>query len=231
MRRRDRSKQQAGSPLWMTTYADLITNLLVLFVLLYAFSELDVQRFQSVITSFQAYAGVLSGGLIQEGHRLLNDSSRDEIVRILEEFVRQRQLQTVVAVVPSAEGITLRFLDRVLFDSGRAELRPEARELLSDLAGVLAQMDNHIRIEGHTDNVPIHNAQFPSNWELSVYRASTVVRFMEDVGGIDSHRLSAVGYGEYRPIGSNQTAAGRQRNRRVDIIILDGDADELPAAP
>ena len=102
MRRRDRSKQQAGSPLWMTTYADLITDLLVLFVLLYAFSELDVQRFQSVITSFQAYAGVLSGGLIQEGHRLLNDSSRDEIVRILEEFVRQRQLQTVVAVVPSA---------------------------------------------------------------------------------------------------------------------------------
>ena len=100
MRRRDRSKQQAGSPLWMTTYADLITNLLVLFVLLYAFSELDVQRFQSVITSFQAYAGVLSGGLIQEGHRLLNDSSRDEIVRILEEFVRQRQLQTVVAVSP-----------------------------------------------------------------------------------------------------------------------------------
>jgi chemotaxis protein MotB len=216
--------------LWMTTYADLITNILVLFVLLYAFSELDVRRFQSVITSFQAYAGVLSGGRIQEDSHLLSDSSRYEIIRILEDFVRRRQLETVVAVVPSAEGVTLRFLDRVLFDSGRAELRPEAGEILTALAGVLTQMENHVRIEGHTDNVPIHNAQFPSNWELSVYRASTVVRFMEDAGGIDSQRLSAVGYGEYRPIGSNQTAAGRQRNRRVDIIILDSAVNELPAA-
>lgn len=215
----------------MTTYADMVTNLMALFVLLYAFSELDVQRFQSVITSFQAHAGVLSGGLTvqKEDDRLLTSPSwaRDEIVRILEEFVRQQGLQGAVEIIPSEEGVVLSFVDRVLFDSGRAELRPEARHILASLGAVLTDFDNPIRIEGHTDNVPIHNAQFPSNWELSVYRASTVVRFMEDIGGISSERLSAVGYGEYRPVESNRTAAGRRRNRRVDVIVLVG----APGAP
>lgn len=208
----------------MTTYADMVTNLMALFVLLYAFSELDAQRFQAVITAFQARAGIFTGSEtlgeigIDPAPALAPD--RNELMRMLRDFVSQEGLMGAVQVIPSQEGITLSFIDKVLFDSGKAALREDSIRILGRLGNLLAQLPNAIRVEGHTDNVPIRNAQFPSNWELSVYRASTVVRFMEDRSGIGSKRLSAVGYGEYRPVLSNTTAANRRRNRRVDIIIL-----------
>jgi chemotaxis protein MotB len=230
--RRRRSADKPGSPLWMTTYADMVTNLLALFVLLYAFSELDVQRFQSIITSFQAHAGVLSGSLVvgEPDARVVptDRRGRDEIVLLLEQWVHRENLAGAVEIVPSQEGVTLSFIDRVLFDSGKADLRPDSRRILASLGELLSGLDNQVRIEGHTDNVPISNAQFPSNWELSVYRASTVVRFLEDAAVISSERLSAVGYGEYRPVMPNKTAAERRRNRRVDVIVLVDVSDALP---
>lgn len=228
--RRRKSSDKPGSPLWMTTYADMMTNLLALFVLLYAFSELDVQRFQSVISSFQAHAGVLTGSrVVGEVDPPIPPSewqAREEIIRLLEEFIRRESLEGAVEIVPSWEGVTLSFIDRVLFESGRADLRGESRRLLMSLGELLSGVDNMVRIEGHTDNVPISNAQFPSNWELSVYRASTVVRFLEEQAGLSSERLSAVGYGEYRPVKPNDTAENRRRNRRVDLIVLVDEQDE-----
>ncbi|MFS8572384.1 MAG: OmpA family protein [Clostridia bacterium] len=149
----------------------------------------------------------------------------DETTRSLFDALRALQerydLYDVVAIESTERGIVIHFTDRVLFDTGRAEIKPEAREVLQAVAVELAKLPHHIRVEGHTDNVPIHNERFPSNWELSTARAVTVLRFLIQVGGLDPGRLSAVGYGEYRPIASNDTPEGRARNRRVDIVLLD----------
>lgn len=208
----------------MTTYADMVTNLMALFVLLYAFSELDAQRFQSIISSFRAHAGVLTGGQmigdLQTQAPLPKSEEREELRRLLEDFVRREGLEDAVEIVVSTEAVALSFRDQVFFDSGRADLREDSKHILRKLGELLAPRRNALRIEGHTDNVPISNAQFPSNWELSVYRASTVVRFLEDSCSIRSRRLSAAGYGEYRPVVPNTTPVNLARNRRVDIILF-----------
>jgi chemotaxis protein MotB len=225
VRRRRCEEQEPGAPLWMTTYADMVTNLLALFVLLYAFSVLDVERFQTILTSFQAYAGVLDSGelvgeqLLDMPTPMLNPKQRD-VAQQLGGFVEKQGLSGEVEVIPTREGVVLRINDEVMFASGQAELRPSAKQILKSLVALLEQYHYPLRIEGHTDSVPINNAQFPSNWELSVYRASRVVRFLEEVSNIPSERLSAVGYGEHRPVAPNDTPKDRQRNRRVDIIVL-----------
>ena len=107
----------------------------------------------------------------------------------------------------------------VMFDSGSAQIRPEFTPILEKIAEELMKIPNDIRIEGHTDNRPIHTPMFPSNWELSAARATSVLRFLVKKG-IDPSRLSAVGYGEFRPVASNDTPEGRAKNRRVEILIL-----------
>lgn len=122
----------------------------------------------------------------------------------------------------------VRFADQVFFDLGKADLKPEAVEILNRLGPILKGIPNPIRIEGHTDNLPINTAQFPSNWELSTYRATRVIRYFIEELGFSPDKLSAAGYGEYRPIADNDTPEGRSLNRRVDIVIISMDhwADE-----
>ena len=116
-------------------------------------------------------------------------------------------------------GIVLEIEDRILFDSGRAEIREDARQLLAKVSGILKSVPNQIIVEGHTDNVPIKTARYPSNWELSVDRAVHVVRYFIETQHIAPERFIATGYGEYQPVAPNDTAAGRARNRRVNIVI------------
>ncbi|ADU50807.1 OmpA/MotB domain protein [Thermaerobacter marianensis DSM 12885] len=117
-------------------------------------------------------------------------------------------------------GVAIIFEDQVFFDLGRADLRPEGRELLRRLAPILARVPGTILVEGHTDNLPIHSDRFPSNWELSTARATTVVRFLAEQAGLDPRRLAAAGYGEWRPRFPNTSEANRARNRRVEIVVL-----------
>ena len=117
-------------------------------------------------------------------------------------------------------GVAIIFDDQVFFDLGRADLRPEGRELLLRLAPILARVPGTILVEGHTDNLPIHSGRFPSNWELSTARATTVVRFLAEHAGLDPRRLAAAGYGEWRPRFPNTSEANRARNRRVEIVVL-----------
>jgi chemotaxis protein MotB len=117
-------------------------------------------------------------------------------------------------------GLIVRFAEQVFFDLGEAALKPEALEVLKTLAGTLKTLPNPLRVEGHTDNWPISTARFPSNWELSVHRATNVVRFLIEEEGFDPNKLSVAGYSEYRPIRPNDTAEDRAMNRRVDIVIL-----------
>ncbi len=117
-------------------------------------------------------------------------------------------------------GLVIRISEHVFFNSGEATIRPEMIPILNILAHALEKIPNHIRIEGHTDNVPIHTLRFPSNWELSTARATTIIRYLIDHFHYSPERLSATGYAEYYPVESNHTPEGRLQNRRVDFVIL-----------
>ncbi len=151
--------------------------------------------------------------------------------RSLEDEMRAALESRDVTISQLQGKLTVNILDRVLFDSGEAQLRTDGEAVLLKVAAVLAQHPNlQIHVVGHTDNVPIRataRSRFPSNWELSTARASAAVRFLTEKGGVDPRRLGVVGYGEFRPLADNSTAEGRSRNRRIAITIL---SEELAGA-
>jgi chemotaxis protein MotB len=133
-------------------------------------------------------------------------------------MLRAEGLDREVEVELREEGALFRFTAPFLFASGEAELRSEAGPVLTRLGGLFRKFPAEVLIEGHTDAVPVHSARFASNWELSAARAVAVARYFQE-DGLPAERLAATGYGEYRPVGDNATAAGRAANRRVEILL------------
>jgi len=158
----------------------------------------------------------------QSSSRIILDGEADmgRFRRTLEGLLSEEIDHGRVRIYQERRGIAISLGETGNFDSGSVDIRPEGLALLDTIATGLTTIGNHIRIEGHTDNVPINTFRFPSNWELSTARAGTVLRRMETHYGITSDLLAASGYGEQRPVATNDTAEGRARNRRVDIIIL-----------
>lgn len=239
MGRRKKDEGPGGAPEWMTTYGDLVTLLMCFFVLLFAFSEIDAQKFEAVMESFQGSAGILSGGeTLSEGPLVFstvpevdvtqsseaqNMENLEMLKEIVEEFLEVKELDEDIIVELDSRGLVIRFPDEALFDSGKADIKPEARETLTFLGELLNTeefADSAIRVEGHTDNIPINTFRFPTNWELSTTRATNVLKFFVNEGNLEPNRLAASGYGEYYPLASNDTREGRARNRRVDVVIL-----------
>ncbi len=232
---------------WLVTYSDMVTLLLAFFVLLFSFSTLDMVRFQRALISLQEALGVLQGGRTVAADPVdtddtLNREMHREALQIAQLLAVRQQLERAledgdlgggVTLDLTERGLILHFTDRVLFESGSADLRPGAREVLDRISPILAEIPNHIRIEGHTDNVPINTFRFPSNWELSTARATSVLQYLLQLEASNPGRLSAAGYGEYRPLDTNDTVEGRARNRRVDVVLLRLDAGryEPPGAP
>jgi len=232
-RRRYRGEDQVEQSNWLMTYGDMITLILAFFVILYSFSTIDNEKFDMAVVSLKGALGILKSGqaIVEQQQRLPQERSEAppfeldwrqlrEVQRRIEELLQELGLKGVIALSVEERGLVIRFAENVLFDSGRAELKPEAREVLDRIAVVLQDIPNQLRIEGHTDNVPISTPEFPSNWELSTRRATSVLRYLVEERQISPYRVSAAGYGEYRPIGDNSTPEGRQLNRRVDIVIL-----------
>jgi len=216
----------------MTTYSDLITQILIFFVLLFSFSSIDKSKFNAAMLSLQGSLGIIDGGMvIHEGdfieggevEELLISAQEQQEFELLqeevEEIVTEENLKGV-QVNLDERGLVIRLIEGVLFDSGKADIKDEAKDILDKLAPLLKETHKHIRIEGHTDNLPIHTREFPSNWELSTARAVNVVKYMIEKHNFSPYILSAAGYGEYRPIAPNDSAKNRSLNRRVDIIIL-----------
>ena len=147
-------------------------------------------------------------------------ATHDEMLKAMQKEVEQGQ----VKITQLADRLSLNIVDKILFPSGEDHISEQGKEVLKRVGAVLKQArDKTIRIEGHTDNVPIAKplkARFPSNWELSTARATNVVRFLQDEAGIDANSLEAVGMGEYHPLASNKTPAGRSQNRRIEIILF-----------
>ncbi|MHB8125594.1 MAG: flagellar motor protein MotB [Desulfitobacteriaceae bacterium] len=237
---------------WLLTYADLITLLMIFFVVLYSMSNVDAMKFRAVADSLNKALGggtpakieistELTGpGVIpQYAKKPASDSTEttpdkktgsgnanqenmtiDEIKKNLDKYAAENSIQTKLISSIEERGLVISIKDTLLFDSGSAVITPKALEILNKICKVLSIAGNYIKIEGHTDNVPINTFQFPSNWELSVIRATNVLQRMAGEGGITPDRLSAIGYGEYRPIDSNTNDSGRAKNRRVDLVIL-----------
>lgn len=153
--------------------------------------------------------------------KLLRDQERRELEAAKAELERRLRGEKGVTVGLEERGLVVTFIAEVLFDSGKAKIRPEAYDVLNKVAKVINEKvaDRNIAIEGHTDNEPIKYSGWKSNWELSTARATSVLHYLEDNGTLPK-RLQATGYGEYRPVASNETPEGRQKNRRVEIIIL-----------
>lgn len=143
-----------------------------------------------------------------------------KIRKNVESVVQAKKMSGRVSTRMEGRGLVISLGEGGFFDSGSDQLKPEGRALLDSLVESLLAADNQIRVEGHTDDVPIHNARFPSNWELSTARATSIVSYLVGRYGFSPEKLSAAGYGEFRPIAPNDTPEGRARNRRVDIVVL-----------
>lgn len=231
-------ESKAGAPEWMTTYGDMVTLLLCFFVLLFALSTIDVEKFKVVMSSFQGSLSVMESGKTIEDSEFITEALKEDrtteqleemedfkkLQEQLESFLQENAMDQQVLLELEYRGLLIRFTDNVLFDSGRAELKPQARLILGYLTDLLNNdefEDKFIRVEGHTDSDPIIGVKnFPTNWELSVTRASNVVRFMAEEMHLKPNRLSASGYSQYHPVAPNDTDENKAKNRRVDIVIL-----------
>lgn len=228
MSRRDlrrNNENEGGAPKWMVTYSDMMSLLLTFFILLFSMSTISSDKFDNIMSSFQSIlSGSKSDSILYDGDNLIDLHEEliqtEEMYDKVSDYLEDQDLGSDVSVSMDSKGIFVEMKDAILFESGRAELKPEGIEVLKKLEGLISDFDNELVIEGHTDNVPMTSGRFPSNWELSTARAVTVVRYLSESLDIDPGRLSAVGYGEYRPIKPNDTAENRAANRRVNILII-----------
>ena len=236
---------------WLVSYADFITLLFAFFVVMYAVSSLNEGKYKvlssSMVNAFKNPAaeanqldtpqsvieGYPDSAMVQvfdEPNTNAQRTQKREKMRTMAKNILQVMEPLIadgkVTVTQSNIGITVEINASVLFSPGEALMAEDSAEALRAVAKVVKGHDHEIHIEGHTDNIPIHTANFPSNWELSTARASSVIRLFVD-NGVSAARLTAIGYGENRPVASNDTIEGRQRNRRVSIMILDSDPDQI----
>jgi chemotaxis protein MotB len=255
--RRRRKKEEAessGMERWLITYADLITLLMIFFILMYTMSQVDARKYAAVAnslsvvltgqalsvldTSGPSLVDGISGQQMPEGPGMTpaQQGELDEVKHMIAEFIKTKDLEASqgeaqgnaavtrlsdhIIVYEQERGLIISFKDTLLFASGSDQLTPRAQIIIRDIGNSLVKLPNYIRVEGHTDNVPINTSKFPSNWELSVMRASNVVHVLNEDAGIPAERLSIIGYGEYRPLVPNEDNLSRSMNRRVDIVIL-----------
>ncbi len=218
---------RGGTDRWLVSYADFITLLFAFFTTLYAISNVDTAKLEPVASSLQK---AFAANPVEAAA-----SGRPTLVAPVEVLTREQTLAAVRAhisrelsgaiasgrleVAEDPRGLVLSLPDEATFRIGSADVTGEARDLIGRIAGTLLPLENGIRVEGHTDDVPIRTARYSSNWELSTARASAVVAFLIE-SKLAPQRLSAAGYGEFHPRGPNDSAAARARNRRVDIVVI-----------
>jgi chemotaxis protein MotB len=241
---RKQSKHHDNHERWLVSYADFMTLLFAFFVVLYSSSQVDktkMAKLSSAITAGFQKLGVGSGPgaavvVIPGTTSVLSSPGRPqdtaEVIRHkLEADLADELKRHTVSLRETPEGLVLSLCELGFFDSGSATLRANSMDTFDRIGAVLASVGSNLRIEGHTDNVPIHTAQFQSNWELSTARATEIIRLFLTREGIGPERLSAAGYAEYHPVADNSSDEGRRLNRRVDIVIVAQHENRLVAVP
>ena len=225
--KRKEEEPKKGAPAWMTTFSDMVTLLMVFFIMILSYSTIELEKFKGAISSMKGALGILDNmrNTITNELQKSNQGRQDLKEQVEKKFGKLKELManedvaSQIALELDGTGIHIRLGDNILFDPGKADLKPQAFPILKAVAQVVKDDFKQIFVEGHTDNVPIHTSKFPSNWELSAARALSVVRYLHYVEGIDAARLAAVGYGEYKPLVPNTTPENRAKNRRVEIYI------------
>ena len=225
-RRRGKSDDvEIGS--WMDTYADTITLVLTFFILLYSISAVDSKKLSDLSKALQ---NSLGGGTSIEELKHIDDLKvkvgnqnleKEDLAKKVNKAIQDNNLQEVVKVREENRGIVLQLDENILYDSGRVDLKDTSIKALDTITKLVKDMNNDVLVEGHTDNVPIHNSEYESNWELSTARAVSVVRYFVETKDVPPTRFAVKGYAEFRPLVENSTPENRSTNRRVDILIVD----------
>ena len=216
------TEHRAGADRWMVSYADFVTLLFAFFTTLYAASLSDPQSLAPLTSSLQQAFSVSEPEQPDRNDRQpLRSPDDDRLYRTLANALQGAIFAGQVELIRDARGIVVSLPDDATFPVGSADLAAEARAVIAAIGDAVRSVPNGIRIEGHTDNVPIRTSRYQSNWELSTARASSVVAFLVRDVGIAADRLSAAGYGEFHPRVPNDSESTRARNRRVDLVVLE----------
>ena len=249
--RRKKHAEHVNHERWLVSYADFITLLFAFFVVMFAASNADHQKAGKIAKAVESALNELA--VFESGSKTLtlNDSGaavapifpdgrvmevpKPDVLKTvksqLQQDLKEEIEKNLVDIDEDARGVTVSLAEAGFFDSGSATVKEASLPVLLRIADQVRDIPQNLRVEGHTDNTPIHTAMFPSNWELSTARATNVLQDLISAH-IPPQRLSAVGYGEYHPIAPNSTPDGRSRNRRVDLVIIGVAAQKLePAEP
>lgn len=241
MVRKKKEEAKKGSPAWMTTYSDLMTLILVFFILLFAFSEVDANKFRMIANSFKGVfdseAAVIPFNEIPSSpvkniedpadpkeaeEELEKKEQLDDLLKKIKVYLKEHDLEGVITATREERGVVLVLQENVLFDSGKAVIKNEAKPFLEEMAKLIKTLPNRIEVEGHTDSQRvIQPSQYISNWNLSGDRAANVVNYFIEQHLLPGERFKIAGYADIQPVATNATEEGRKRNRRVVIVILD----------
>lgn len=250
MNRRRQNNTDKGAPKWMVTFSDMMTLILVFFILLFSMSVVDANKFRAIADSFQdravfdSFPSVIpfenpadeqevldiddspdeeteTADSLQEMEEEEINQQLDDLLQDVNEYLEKNEFTEEISASRDDRGVVLVLQEQALFESASADLISEAHPFLDKVGELLNTIPNMVKVEGHTDSRPISTAQFPSNWELSGARASSVIRYITSTEDLEPERFMAAGYGDTRPIAPNTTADNLQQNRRVVIVISD----------
>ena len=227
MAARKKKQEEGGTADWALSYGDMMTLLCTFFILIVSFSTTELIKFRKAMGSMRGSMGVLleqDGASIipKNNSSMVKSSSQNQAVQLMKEFemkVFQLEMENGVEIEMKKEGFNIRLNDDLVFSPGTADLNPSMYPVLDDLGLLIHFYSKNVRVEGHTDNLPMYTSRFGSNWELSSARAISVVRYFVNRLGIDPTRFAASGCGQYRPLLPNTTPENRRKNRRVEIFI------------
>ncbi len=238
MAKKKQHHEEHADETWLLPYSDLLTLLLALFIVMFAMSNMDKQKFKKISEQFNVIFAGGRGFMAKDGasaipmypsggagakpitNRASEETMMHEIKERIERQIKKSGYSGKVKVDISEQGLDISIQEAVLFYSGNADVLTSVSPLLLEIAKTLNGLDNNIKVAGHTDNIPIRNAKIRSNWDLSAIRAINVTNFLIENGGLAPERFSIEGYSQYAPKYDNSTEAGRAKNRRVEIFLV-----------
>ncbi|MFZ3578241.1 flagellar motor protein MotS [Virgibacillus sp. DJP39] len=251
-RRPIKRRKSSGAPKWMVTYSDMITLILVFFILLFSMSQINSVKFEVVSESFKNRmifdfypSSVPMESPAETNNKLDNGRNSNEIenpssefkpfpnsprkkedtlnnlMTEVEQYLAKNDLNNVISASRSERGVVLVLQELILFNSGEAKILSSGKPFLNKMGSLLMKIPNEIKVEGHTDSQPMSSFRYPSNWELSGARASSVVRYLIEENDFDKSRFTIVGYSDTKPLLPNDSDENMEKNRRVEIVIIE----------
>lgn len=238
--RKKKPQGHGNAERYLLTYSDMITLLMMFFIIMYAASNVDAVKYKEISDSLKiAFSGgqtIIGSGDSMDIKKISARTTQDiqndkvneieqnrlkEIKQTIDNYIEQNNMSASVNTEIEERGLVVSIRDTLFFDSGKADVNPEFQKKIIEIGRILNTIDNYIRIEGHTDNIPISNYKYIDNLDLSTARANAVLRVLQNQSNINPKRLTSMGYGDQRPVADNNTEAGREKNRRVDIVVID----------